>query len=86
MLLDDFEPGLTTAEVARLLGALKTKVAPLIPDARAGDIDDSFLHKRFPKPDQRLLAHGLLALLPAEPNTLRLGESAHPVLHLDRDR
>jgi carboxypeptidase Taq len=80
VLLDDFEPGLTTAEVARLLGGLKAKVAPLIPGGSDRDaVDDGFLHNRFPVPDQRLLAHALLALLPAKPNTLRLGESVHPV-------
>src|SRR3954471_12504015 len=71
VLLDDFEPGLTTVEAARLLGGLKAKVAPLIPDVseREDPVDDSFLHKRFPVADQRLLAHALLTLLPAKPNT-----------------
>ena len=63
-------------------GELKAKLVPLIPEVvrarRRG-------RRQLPAqavPGRRrsaLLAHALLALLPAEPNTLRLGESTHPV-------
>jgi carboxypeptidase Taq len=79
-LLDDFEPGLTTAEVDRVLGQLKAALLPLaaaIAD-RVELVDDSCLFGRFPIARQRQLVHGILRQLPFDSASWRVDEAAHP--------
>ena len=48
VLLDDFEPGMKTAEVSGIFGALRPKQVALIRRiAAAKQVDDSFLHQAF---------------------------------------
>src|SRR5689334_9671294 len=48
ILLDDFEPETTTAEVAEVFTELKAELVPLIAELRNEDVDDSFMTGRFP--------------------------------------
>ncbi|MGH2560158.1 MAG: hypothetical protein ACRDJH_13930 [Thermomicrobiales bacterium] len=80
ILLDDFEPGMTTAEVRSVFGPLREALKPLVasvgeqPDA----VDDSCLHGHFPAEEQRRF---LLALLPKfgyHPDGMRQDTAPHP--------
>jgi carboxypeptidase Taq len=53
--LEEFEPGLPTAEVDRLFADLKAGLVPLVKAvaAKAGAVDDAPLRGRFPVPAQR---------------------------------
>src|ERR1700690_2462549 len=57
VLLDDFEPGMRTTEVAELFAELKGELVPLIAavSERADAVDDSCLYGTFPIEDQRRL-------------------------------
>jgi carboxypeptidase Taq len=79
-LLDDFEPGMTTAKLRPVLEALREGLRPLVARiAAAGDaVDDSSLHGDFPLERQRRLGRDLLSALPLEPDAWRLDETVHP--------
>jgi carboxypeptidase Taq len=79
-LLDDFEPGMRTDEIAHVLDELKAELAPLVAAVgdRNGAIDDSFLSGIFPVELQRALVAGLLHSLPMPAGEWRLDEAAHP--------
>ena len=57
VLLDDYEPGMKTTEVASLFSALKSELTPMIAaiTAHADRVDDSVLHGSFPIDQQRRL-------------------------------
>ncbi|MBV8999435.1 MAG: hypothetical protein JO304_10260, partial [Solirubrobacterales bacterium] len=61
-LLDDYEPGARTAEVARVFEPLKSELLALIAAAadRSDRVDDSVLHGHFPVDRQRQLVTWLL--------------------------
>jgi carboxypeptidase Taq len=47
-LLEEYEPGMTTAEVARTFAALRRELVPMVDAiAAAAPVDDSVLHRRF---------------------------------------
>ena len=50
VLLDDYEPGMKTTEVASLFSELKSELTPMIAaiTAHADRVDDSVLHGSFP--------------------------------------
>jgi carboxypeptidase Taq len=79
-LLDDFEPGMKTVEVASLLCDLKEAVAPLAAAIaeRAEAVDDSCMHGHFPAADQEGLLVEIARDLPLPPGTWRLDHTAHP--------
>jgi carboxypeptidase Taq len=79
-LLDDYEPGARTVEVARLFDELKTGLRGLISAvATQGDrVDDSFLHGRFPVAAQRELVGWLLGLMGFDRTGWRLDDAVHP--------
>jgi carboxypeptidase Taq len=79
-LLDDFEPGVATAEVERILDELKVPLLPLIDRIaeRSGAVDDSCLHGHFPVERQRELSLELAEGLPLPDGAWRLDETAHP--------
>jgi carboxypeptidase Taq len=80
VLLDDFEPGLRTAEVTTLFAALKDELVPLIaavaerPDA----VDDSCLHGSFPLDRQRRLVIDVLERMGFDRASWRLDDTVHP--------
>src|SRR5689334_9502571 len=57
VLLDDYEPGMKTTEVAALFSELKSELTPMIAaiTAHADRVDDSVLHGSFPIDRQRAL-------------------------------
>ena len=77
-LLDDFEPGMTTAEVRAVFERLKEGLVPLIADASAQEIDDSFLRGRFPVEAQKELERLVLARFGFREGSWRIDPTEHP--------
>jgi carboxypeptidase Taq len=78
VLLDDYEPQTTTAEVRKLFGELKPPLVELISELRERDVDDSFLHGDFPPERQRALAHEVVDLFGHRPDSWRIDPTEHP--------
>src|ERR671937_2099199 len=78
ILLDDFEPETTTAEVRAIFDELKPELQALISVARNDDVDDSFLTGTFPVDRQRALVHDVVRLFGMRPETWRLDPTEHP--------
>jgi carboxypeptidase Taq len=79
-LLDDFEPGMKTAEMERLLGELKAALLPLTGAVleRSRAVDDAFLWDGFDVARQRQVVLAILQRMPIAPGTWRLDDTAHP--------
>ena len=79
-LLDDYEPGMTTAELRPVLERLRDGLRPLVAaiGGREDAVDDSCLHGDFPPAAQRRLAGRIVAGLPLSENSWRLDETVHP--------
>ena len=76
-LLDDFEPGLRTGELADILGRLRDGLVPLV--AGAPEVDDSLLRGgSFPEPGQRALVQTVLHAVGVDDDAWRLDDAAHP--------
>jgi carboxypeptidase Taq len=76
-LLDDFEPGVRTGEVADILGRLRDGLIPLV--AGAPEVDDSLLRGgSFPEPGQRALVRTVLQAVGVDDDAWRLDDAAHP--------
>jgi carboxypeptidase Taq len=78
VLLDDYEPQTTTAEVRTLFEELKPPLVELIAELRERDVDDTFLHGDFPPDRQRALALEVIELLGHRPDSWRLDPTEHP--------
>src|SRR5688500_13593721 len=80
VLLDDFEPGMKTTEMERLLGELKDALLPLTGAVleRSRAVDDSFLYDGFDIARQRQVVLAILQRMPIAPGTWRLDDTAHP--------
>jgi len=80
VLLDDYEEGMTSAEVAALFAQLRAELVPLIARIapRADAVDASVLHGDFPVARQRALVLGVLRRLGWDESGWRLDEAAHP--------
>jgi carboxypeptidase Taq len=79
-LLDDYEPGMTTPEVAAILGELRDGIQALIAAVAdsAESVDDSCLHGDFPLDAQETLAREVVAELPLQEGAWRLDQTVHP--------
>jgi carboxypeptidase Taq len=79
-LLDDFEPGMTTAELKPVLESLRAGVEPLVAAIRESDadVDASCLHGHFEPTRQAELSRRVLATLPLEEGAWRMDETVHP--------
>ncbi len=77
-LLDDFEPGMKTAEVREVFVQLKEGLVPLIAEAAGQEVDDSCLRGRFPVDAQREMQHVLLSRFGFREGTWRIDPVAHP--------
>ncbi|MGH7719059.1 MAG: carboxypeptidase M32 [Gemmatimonadaceae bacterium] len=79
-LLDDYEPGSTSAEYARLFDALRAGLVPLIQAiggaSRRPRVE--VLHREYPVDLQRVLGERVAALLCFDFGSGRLDTSAHP--------
>lgn len=78
--LDDFEPGMTTAEVRAVLGELKEELVPLVAEiaARADAVDGSPLRGPFPIERQRQVEREALRRLGFDRECWRIDETSHP--------
>lgn len=76
--LDDFAPGMRTAEVSRLLAEMREQLVPLI-DALAGRaIDLAPLHVAYPVAGQRRLVDQVLRWMGFDDAAWRLDDTVHP--------
>jgi carboxypeptidase Taq len=78
ILLDDFEPETTTAEVRAIFDELKGELIALIAELRNDDADDSLLRGTFPVEQQERLAKDVVTLFGFRPETWRLDPTEHP--------
>src|SRR5215212_1343794 len=78
ILLDDFEPETSTAEVRETFAELKAELVPLIAQLRDEQVDDSFLHGSFTVEAQERLANEVVALFGFRADTWRLDPTEHP--------
>jgi carboxypeptidase Taq len=78
ILLDDFEPETSTAEVRELFEELKAQLVPLIAELRSDDVDDSFLRGDFPPSKQEALDKSVVELFGMRPDSWRLDPTVHP--------
>jgi carboxypeptidase Taq len=77
-LLDDYEPGMRSAEVSRIFTSLKEQLVPLIARLREVAVDDACLHAPFPVERQRRLVGEVLRRMSFDAGGWRLDEAAHP--------
>jgi carboxypeptidase Taq len=79
-LLDDYAPGITTAEVSRLFSELKAELVPMI--ATLGEnrdrVDDSALHGSFSIDGQRRLVERVIELMGFDRSAWRIDDAVHP--------
>ncbi len=80
VLLDDYEEGMTSAEVDALFAQLRAGLVPLIAAIaeRADAVDAAPLHGEFPIDGQRELLRRVLTRLGWRADGWRLDEAAHP--------
>ena len=79
-LLDDFEPGARTAEVARLFDQLGSELLALIAavSEHSDRVDDAFLHGEFPVHRQRELVSWVLEQMGFDRASWRIDDAVHP--------
>jgi carboxypeptidase Taq len=79
VLLDDYEPAMPTAEIARLFAELKAELVPLLDAvAAAPEIDDAILHTHFPEDGLRRLAREAVGMMGFNDDGWRLDDTVHP--------
>jgi carboxypeptidase Taq len=78
VLLDDFEPQMTLAEIQPLFAALTTALPPLIDRTATEDDADEVLVGDFPLDAQRALLDEVLAAVGFEEGVWRLDAAPHP--------
>ena len=78
ILLDDFEPETSTAEVREIFDELKSRLVPLIAELRSDDVDDSFLSGDFSPAKQEALDKSVVELFGMRPDSWRLDPTVHP--------
>ena len=78
VLLDDFEPETTSAQVREIFEELKPELARLIAELRDQEADDSFLTGTFPIERQEAIAKEVVALFGLRPDAWRLDPTEHP--------
>ena len=78
ILLDNFEPEMTSAQVRDIFDELKAELVPLIASLRDEQVDDSFLMGTFPVERQEAIAKDVVALFGMRPATWRLDPTEHP--------
>jgi carboxypeptidase Taq len=78
VLLDDYEPGGTSAHVRALFDELKTELVPLIAQLREREVDPSPLHVHYPIAGQRQLADEVLRRMGFTDDAWRFDDTVHP--------
>ncbi|HET7572309.1 MAG TPA: carboxypeptidase M32 [Gaiellaceae bacterium] len=77
VLLDEYEPGMTAAEVDAVFDRLKAELIPMVASV-AEPVDDSCLHGRFPVDAQRRFSLAVLAAWGMDGDAWRLDGTVHP--------
>jgi carboxypeptidase Taq len=77
-LLDDYEPGMKSAQVGTLFAQLKSELVSLITAASERPLDDSLLHGHFPVERQRKLVRRVVELMGFDPQSWRIDDAVHP--------
>ena len=78
-LLDDYEPWMTTREVAAVFAELKAELSVFAARiANAQQVDDAFLRSKFPAAEQESFGRKILADIGFDLERGRLDPSAHP--------
>ena len=80
VLLDDYEPGMKTTEVASLFSALKSELTPMIAaiTAHADRVDDSVLHGSFPIEQPARLVAEVIQRMGFDRAAWRIDDAVHP--------
>jgi carboxypeptidase Taq len=79
VVLDDYEPGMKTAEVEPIFDQLKAALVPMIRAvADAAPVDDSCLHGFFPPDAQRRFSLSVMEKWGMDPGSWRLDDTVHP--------
>jgi len=80
ILLDNFEPMLTAAEVDAVFDKLKAATIPLvgIVTERADLVRDDLVHQPFPVATQRVFIDELATVLGVDPASWRIDDTVHP--------
>jgi carboxypeptidase Taq len=78
-LLDDFEPGMKTADIQTIFNYLRPRQVELV-NAISGkpEVDDSFLYLDYPEKEQRVFGNEVITRFGYDWNCGRLDTSAHP--------
>ncbi len=78
-LLNEYERGVDMAYLDKFFAALRERIVPLIRAiGQTQQIDDSFLHRRYPIEAQRRLSDYLMEVLGLDRNHCTIGETEHP--------
>lgn len=80
LLLEDYEPGLTSKEISEAFDVLRDKTIPLVQQVRenSGKVDDSLVHGDFPADRQERLALRVIRQCGFDDEHWRLDETHHP--------
>jgi carboxypeptidase Taq len=79
ILLDDYEPGMKTADVQTIFAKLrKEQVTLLRAIAAKKQVDDSFLHLKYPEARQRAFGEKVITAFGFDPNKNRQDKAPHP--------
>jgi carboxypeptidase Taq len=78
VLLDDYEPGLTTEELTTLFDTLRDELVPLVSAAAAAGEEGRVFPGHFPAERQKALADELLHAVGYDPEHWRLDAAVHP--------
>lgn len=78
-LLNEYEEGMTMQTLDGFFSQLRAVIVPLVAKIRSAEqIDDSFLHKRYPVEKQRILSDYLMEVLAIDRNYCGIAETEHP--------
>ena len=80
LLLEEFEPGLTSAEISEAFNVVRERTIPLVDRVRqdAGKVDDAVIHGDFSAETQERLALDVLRQCGFDDRHWRLDETHHP--------
>jgi carboxypeptidase Taq len=80
ILLDDYEEGMTTAEVRAIFARLKERLVPLIATVAkdGGEIDDSMLTGDYPVERQKEIERAILTAFGFDESSWRIDPAPHP--------
>ena len=78
VLLDDYEPGMKTAEVRTVFDELKAALVPLIAEVASSDEDDGFMNGPFPIDAQHQASLDVIERFGYDPQYFRLDLTVHP--------